>query len=163
MPVTPRVRHATVADAPALRRLINVAGHEVDDLAVVERMRDLPEGNRVLVAEVGASVIGFVHVSLDPSLLIGWRAQLAGFAVDPDHRGVEVEDRLLDAAEAWAREHGCSRLWVRTNGDPAAQPHVYRAHGFEDLDGQLALSRPLADAPAEPAPPVRVVSTVPHV
>ncbi|MTV25697.1 GNAT family N-acetyltransferase [Nitriliruptoraceae bacterium ZYF776] len=158
------VRHATVADAPALRRLIAVAGHEVDDLEVVERFRDLPEGNRVLVAEVGASVVGFAHVSLDPSLLVGWRAQLAGFAVATEHRGIGVEDRLLEAAEVWGREHGCSRLWVRSGSDRRAQNRVYRDHGFEDLDGQKAFSRPLGelDAPERPAP-VRVVSTVPQV
>lgn len=163
MPEAVRVRHATIADAPALGRLIGVLGYEVADLAVVERLRALPEGHRVLVAERGAKVVGFAHVAVDPSLLVGWRAQLAGFAVAIEHRGVGVGERLLGAADAWAREHGCTQLWVRS-GVAREDAHVfYRAQGFDDVKDQKVFARRLAPAEAATSSGGRVVSTVPHV
>lgn len=157
-----RVRHATIADAPALRRLIGTLGVEVIDLDVVDRFRALPEGHRVLVAEMGANVVGFAHVSVDPSLVAGWRAQLVGFAVATEHRGIGVGKLLLEASDAWAREHGCSRLWVRSAVDRDEAHDFYRANGFDDVTGERMLARQLGDGERSTSRPTRIISTVPH-
>lgn len=165
-----RVRRATVADAPVLARLVTELGTARAPADLVARMRSLPEGHAVLVAERGAGVVGFVHVALDPSLLAGTRAQVAATAVVPDHRGSGVGARLLDEAATWAREHGCHHLWVRADAAFEQAHGFYRATGFEELEDQLVFRRavegtvdPLSDGGGDATVVPVVVRTTPDV
>lgn len=141
-----RVRRATVADAPTLAQLIAELGSSTEASAVVVRMRSLPEGHAVLVAERGAGVVGFVHVAVDPSLVTEGRAQVAGLAVATACRGEGIGARLLDEAAAWAREHGCHHLWLRSGADHEDVHGFYRATGFGQLPDQLLFQRRIEGA-----------------
>ena len=141
-----RVRRATVADAPALTRLITELGHRSRPADLVARMRALPEGHAVLVAERGAGVVGFVHVAVDPSLIALSRAQVVAVAVAGDHRGAGIGGRLVDEAAAWAREHGCHHLWVRSSVHEEDAHGFYRAAAFEQVPDQLEFRRAIEGA-----------------
>jgi GNAT superfamily N-acetyltransferase len=163
-----RVRRATVADAPTLARLIGDLGYATHPADLGARMRSLPEGHTVLVAERGAGVVGFVHVATDPSLLVEDRAQVAGIAVAPEHRGNGIGARLLEEAAVWAREHGCHHLWVRSGADRDDTHAFYRATGFEDVREQLTFLRDIEGAvdqvaPRDPAVVPVVVRTTPSI
>lgn len=136
-----RVRRATVADAPTLAQLTAELGATPEPSALVARMRSLPEGHAVLVAERGAGVVGFVHVAVDPSLVTEGRAQVAGLAVAAACRGEGIGSRLLDAAAAWAREHGGHQLWIRSSADHGDVHGFYRATGFEELRDEVLFQR----------------------
>lgn len=141
-----RVRRATVADAPTLAHLIAELGATTEASAVVVRMRSLPEGHAVLVAERGAGVVGFVHVAVDPSLVAEGRAQVTSLAVAPTCRGEGIGARLLDEAAAWAREHGCHHLWVRSDADDEDVNGFHRATGFGELRDQMLFQRRIEGA-----------------
>jgi GNAT superfamily N-acetyltransferase len=65
----------------------------------------------VLVAEADTALIGFVTVYQDlRSVRFGLRTWVEDLAVAPQHRSRGVGKALLDAAKAWAREHGATRL-----------------------------------------------------
>lgn len=160
-----RVRRATVADAPAISYLLDA----VDPVALVARMRSLPEGHVVLVAERGAEVVGFVHVAVDPSLTGEDRAQIAGVAVAAEDRRAGVGALLVDEAAAWAREHGCHGLWIGSSAQFADAHGFYRATGFTAVDDHVEFRRPIegaVDATTGPSPggltPV-VVRTTPSI
>jgi N-acetylglutamate synthase-like GNAT family acetyltransferase len=160
-----RVRRATVADAPAIAHLLGAA----DPAALVARMRSLPEGHAVLVAERGAGVVGFVHVAVDPSLSGEDRAQVAGVAVAAEDRRRGVGALLVDEAAAWAREHGCHGLWIGSSTRHEDAHGFYRATGFTAVDDHVEFRRPIegaVDATTGPSPgavtPV-VVRTTPSI
>jgi GNAT superfamily N-acetyltransferase len=157
-----------VADAPTLARLIDELGYATHPAALGTRMRSLPEGHTVLVAERGAGVVGFVHVATDPSLLVEDRAQVAGIAVAREHRRSGVGSRLLDEAAAWARAHGCHHLWVRSASDRDETHAFYRATGFDEVRQQVTFRRHVEGAvdqvaPRDPAVVPVVVRTTPSI
>jgi N-acetylglutamate synthase-like GNAT family acetyltransferase len=151
-----RVRRASTADVPVIARLAVDLGYQTDPATLVHRFRALPEGHAVLVAEVRAHVAGFVHVAVDPSLLVATRAQVAGIGVEPGWRGRGIGGRLLDEAATWAREHGAHHLWVRSGAERAEAHAFYLAHGFEDVTDQRVFRRSVEGAVDEAAPDLRV-------
>jgi GNAT superfamily N-acetyltransferase len=63
------------------------------------------------VAIEGEALVGFCTVYLDfVSIRIGQRAWVNELAVDPSRRSQGIGKQLLDAARAWARDHGATHL-----------------------------------------------------
>lgn len=80
----------------------------------------------VLVAEgAGGAITGFCTVVLDlRSVRFGQRAWVEDLAVDPERRSAGVGKALLDAARAWAREHGATHLEL-DSGDARTDAHRF--------------------------------------
>jgi GNAT superfamily N-acetyltransferase len=55
---------------------------------------------------------------------------------------------LIDAADAWARDHGLRNLTLHTGAFNANARRFYAALGF--VEEEVRLTRPVADVPAEP-------------
>ena len=69
------------------------------------------EEAEVLVADHEGAVVGICTVYDDiDSVRFGRRAWVEDLAVDPDHRSQGAGKALLDAAKAWGRARGASRL-----------------------------------------------------
>ena len=90
----------------------------------------------VRVAEdVGGRIIGFAELSIRPHAE-GCRtdrvAFVEGWYVAPDTRNEGVGRALIGAAEAWAREQGCTELASDTEADNEASTAAHLALGFED-------------------------------
>ena len=65
----------------------------------------------VLVAELDGAVIGFATAYQGlRSVRFGLQTWVEDLAVAPQQRSRGVGKALLDAAKAWAREHGATRL-----------------------------------------------------
>ena len=81
---------------------------------------------RVLVAEADdGAVVGLCTVTLDlRSVRFGQRAWVEDLAVDPARRSVGIGKQLLDAAKAWAREHGATHLEL-DSGDARTDAHRF--------------------------------------
>lgn len=79
----------------------------------------------VLVVADGDGLAGFCTVHLDlRSVRFGQRAWVEDLAVDPGRRSRGVGKALLDAAKAWAREHGASHLEL-DSGDARHDAHRF--------------------------------------
>ena len=95
---------------------------------------DDPDG-RVLVAEDGESVAGYVYVALEP---LSWKELRgpAGFihdvAVREDARRSGIAEKLMQAAIEWLRERGAPRviLWTAAQNDAARG--LFQRLGFRD-------------------------------
>jgi GNAT superfamily N-acetyltransferase len=73
------------------------------------------EGSTVLVADAGGKLVGFITAYLDlNSVRFGRRCWVEDLAVDPTERSRRIGKRLLEAAQAWARERGASHLELDT-------------------------------------------------
>lgn len=129
------IREATGGDVRALVRLIAGMGYDVAEADVRERLAALPESHTVLVVDDG-SVLGYVHVYIDASLITGRRAQLGGLSVADGHRGRGVGETLLSGAEAWARQHACRTIWVRSGNERTDAHRFYQRCGYDHVKPQ---------------------------
>ena len=88
------------------------------------------QDSQVWVAEVSASVVGFVAVELDhPEKSMG---EISMLAVDPDHQGGGIGTALTEFALDRLRDGGMTVAMVETGGDPghAAARRTYEKAGY---------------------------------
>src|SRR5918998_835187 len=88
---------------------------------------------RVWVAEVGASVVGFVAVELHhPERSMG---EISMLAVDPDYQGGGIGSALTEFALDRLKGAGMTVATVETGGDPghAAARRTYEKAGYVHL------------------------------
>lgn len=123
------VRPGTREDLESVLALENLSFPE-DRLSRRALARFLAKPERpVLVAACGASVVGFVVLSLDRR---ADACRLYSFAVDPACRGRGVGRELLTAAERFSRAHGLSKLRLEVRYDNAPALALYERLGFEE-------------------------------
>src|SRR5215217_1137503 len=124
--------------APVFASLEQVLGSEIfgrlhpdwreDQRRAVEAVLAAKKG-RVWVAEVGASVVGFVSVEIfDPKRSMG---EISMLAVDPDYQSGGVGTALTEFALDRLKDAGMTVAMVETGGDPghAAARRTYEKAG----------------------------------
>lgn len=110
------------ADLDALRALLGAAGLPHEDLTPAH-LRDF------LLLREGEAVVGAVGLER-----FGPDALLRSLVVRPDQRGRGLGGRLVDAAEARARDEGVTRLWLLTE---TAAP-FFAARGYAPAERDRA-------------------------
>lgn len=90
-----------------------------------------PHIGRILVAREGERLVGMVNLLFTISTALGGRvALLEDMVVAPDARGTGVGSVLLRQAAEVARQEGCLRMTLLTDGDNRAAQRFYARHGF---------------------------------
>ncbi len=128
--------------APAFASLEQTLGSEifrrqhpdwrVDQRRAVENVCT-EKKERVWVAEVDVSIVGFVSVELHhPEANMG---ELSMLAVDPDYQGCGIGTALTEFALDRLKEAGMTVAMVETGGDPghAAARRTYEKAGYVHL------------------------------
>lgn len=142
------IRPATPADFPAIERIYHRAYRGLEEYAYEshwtpeEREKhtreylgwayeEEPEGFFVAVEETSGQIVGFVSVHTWGEGR-GRRAEVIEVAVDPDRQGHGLGRRLLDHAENYAQERGCTKiqLWVGSENERALR--IYRQRGYRE-------------------------------
>lgn len=138
------VREATLDDAAALADLVTQLGYPSRSEEMVTRLTTLHTADSgLLVAEVGGAVLGVVHVQRLATLVLDDAAEIGALVVDAKWRGQGVGCTLLQAAEEWARQRGCSALHVRTNIVRQRAHEFYFRNGFRQVKTSLTLVKKL--------------------
>jgi GNAT superfamily N-acetyltransferase len=98
----------------------------------------------VFVAEAkNAGVVGWLHVSKQALLESDIRAEVNGLVVKEGHRSLGAGARLIEAAEDWARKHGCKNMSVRSNVIRERAHLFYQRNGYEHYKTQKSFRKPL--------------------
>ena len=100
----------------------------------------------VFVAEsrdAAIRVIGWLHVSVSHLLECDIRAEVNGLVVAEGQRSEGAGAKLLEAAEEWARRHGCRAMNVRSNVIRERAHVFYERNGYEHYKTQKAFRKPL--------------------
>jgi GNAT superfamily N-acetyltransferase len=138
------VREATLDDAAVLADLVTQLGYPSRSEEMVTRLTTLHTADSgLLVAEVGGAVLGVVHVQRLATLVLDDAAEIGALVVDAKWRGQGVGRALLQAAEEWARQRGCSALHVRTNIVRQRAHEFYFRNGFRQVKTSLTLVKKL--------------------
>jgi GNAT superfamily N-acetyltransferase len=128
------IREASDQDVGGLAHLVVELGYEASPAAMRRRLQALADPGRAatFVADLGGSVAGFVGVRLERSYEYDDpHVRITALAVASDHRGQRIGTALLERAEAWAREHGASLVFL-TSGQQRVEAHAfYDAHGWK--------------------------------
>jgi GNAT superfamily N-acetyltransferase len=140
------VRRARTNDAPQLAELSGQLGYPTTAKEITKRMRKLKPAsqNALFVAEAqNAGVVGWTHVSVTYLVEVGTRAELNGLIVAEGQRSLGAGARLLEAAEDWARKHGCPSMSVRSNVIRERAHKFYERQGYEHYKTQKAFRKSL--------------------
>lgn len=107
-----RIRKFTIADLPQVAEIRNASiavsadfySMTVDRIRPPSEATDLELTSEILVADVGGTVRGYVHIYTDPSLMAQGRINIDGLHVHPDCQRDGLGAKLLAAATAKATE-----------------------------------------------------------
>ena len=140
-----RIRRATSGDAERLAELTTELGYPTTPKEVKSRISLLKKGGdcAVFVAESDGRVIGWIHVGTCYLLEMEPCGEVHGLIVADGKRSLGAGARLLSAAEAWARKHGCESMAVRSNVIRERAHAFYEREGFEHYKTQKAFRKPL--------------------
>jgi GNAT superfamily N-acetyltransferase len=148
------IRAAQDSDAPDVAWLTTELGYEADGPAVARRLSRIlaRDDQQFFVADLDGRVVGWVHVAVAEFVELEAFAVIGGLVVSRAHRRTGIGRRLMQAAEAWARDRRCPvvRLWsssMRTGAhqfcEALGYPNVKTQYSFgKSLDGSTdGLSR----------------------
>jgi GNAT superfamily N-acetyltransferase len=140
------IRRARSSDAARLAELSGQLGYPTSATEITKRLRKLKPAsqNALFVAEsADAGVVGWTHVSVTHLVEVGTRAELNGLIVAEGQRSLGAGARLLEAAEDWARKHGCPNMSVRSNVIRDRAHKFYERQGYEHYKTQKAFRKTL--------------------
>lgn len=141
-----RIREATLADSEVLAALSGQLGYPANGATLARRLGDVVEhhAGAVLVAvDVNDAVCGFAHAMPQHVLVVEPFVDLAGLAVGEGSRGRSVGKALLDAVEAWSREHGFTSVRVRSNVIRERAHRFYLREGYAEKKRQAVFVKRL--------------------
>jgi ribosomal protein S18 acetylase RimI-like enzyme len=85
----------------------------------------------LIVAEDGGRTVGFVRAALDDAGPCPGRIET--LVVDPGARGAGVGKLLMDAAEAWLREHGADEVAIEVVEPNTDARRFYERIGYQPM------------------------------
>jgi GNAT superfamily N-acetyltransferase len=138
------IREAAVDDAAAVADLLTQLGYPHDEDAARARLGGWADGerHRVLIAERGEAVAGFVAVAAVPYFeRAGSWARIGALAVDGAHRRRGIGRELVAAAEEAAASWGCVTVEATSSRRRREAHRFYRSLGYEDRCERSALYR----------------------
>jgi GNAT superfamily N-acetyltransferase len=142
-----RIDEATPADIPALCELLKLLFAQEAEFRPdgekqaqgLGRIIAAPEAGRILVLREQGGIVGMVNLLFTISTALGGRvALLEDMVLRPEHRGKGLGTTLLQAALAFARQSGCLRVTLLTDGDNEAARRFYQRQGF-NVSGMTAM------------------------
>jgi GNAT superfamily N-acetyltransferase len=131
-----RIRPMCEADAPRVASLTTQLGYPVEATELAARAADIraTTDDEILVATDAADrPIGWIHVGRLASLEASGMAILHGLVVDEAHRSSGTGATLVDAAEAWAREHGATSMVVYSRSTRERAHRFYERIGYAEV------------------------------
>ena len=132
------IRPMTDADADRAAELTTQLGYPVDAPTLRARLARVraSDADEIMVAtDAGDAAIGWIHVARLALLEASDLACINGLVVDEEHRSDGIGTALVEAAEAWARDHGATAIMVRSRSARV------RAHRFYERIGYVEVKR----------------------
>ena len=127
------MRPASEADAERIASLFTDEGFPVGESDIAARLArfDAP-GSAVLVADADGEAVGFIAVHLVPRFEHDEPiVRIVAVVVDPGVRERGLGRLLMEAAEAFGREHGAAFVEVTAGHHRAEARRLYESLGYD--------------------------------
>ncbi len=144
--LAPVVRLARLKDTARIAELCGQLGYPSTREQVDERLHAIQGANEhaIFVAELAeGEIVGVLEVFVMRTIESDPRAEVAGMVVAEHCRSHGVGQVLLDRAEAWAREHWCSTIGLRSNVIRERAHGFYERHGYRVVKTQKTFRKSL--------------------
>ncbi len=141
-----KIRRIKRSDAEQVAVLSGQLGYPATSVQILRRLKELKPASEhaVFVADLpGTGVVGWLHVSVAHVLESDTRAEVNGLVVADGQRSLGAGALLLDAAEKWARQHGCTAMNVRSNAIRERAHKFYERQGYVHYKSQKAFRKTL--------------------
>jgi len=141
-----KIRSQEPGDSESLAVLAGELGYPTSAAEMKARLRAIKPSadNAIFVAQAPTGdVIGWIHVSVTRLLEVPLRAEVNGLVVGEAQRSLGAGARLLDEAEAWARQKKCVNMSVRSNVIRDRAHKFYERQGYEHYKTQKAFRKRL--------------------
>jgi GNAT superfamily N-acetyltransferase len=102
-----------------------------------------PRAVALVAIDADDAPIGWIQVDRTPSLAVSDTAHIGGLVVDQGHRSEGIGQALLEAGEAWAREHGARTMTVASRIVREGAHRFYQREGYERLKTSHMFAKPL--------------------
>ncbi|HET6402434.1 MAG TPA: GNAT family N-acetyltransferase [Candidatus Kapabacteria bacterium] len=144
LPASYSVRVASIADIPAIVALVNVAfnveifleGVRTDEKNVIELMQ---KGQFFLMEENSSRIIASIYMELR-----GERGYFGMLAVEPSRQGQGLGRAMIEFAEEYCREHGCTIMDLKVLSPRKELPPYYEKLGYTNMGtDEFRPSRPI--------------------
>ena len=147
-PITIRV--ARPSDADEIARLTTQLGYDLTKGDAADRLSRIlaRDDQQFLVADVGGGAVGWVHVVFAEYVDAEAFVVIGGLVVDRAHRRLGVGRALMNRAETWARERGCSMVRLSSSATRYAAHQFYKDVGYTNIKTQYSFIKPLDAAAA---------------
>lgn len=121
-----------IADAEAVANLSSQLGYPADTAQAERRFGTIAAEGRhgLFVAQMGARVIGWVHIYGVHLLESDGYAEIGGLVVDVGARRRGVGRALMRSAEEWARTSGCPEVRLRSGLHRPEAHQFYQCIGY---------------------------------
>ena len=134
------IRLASLGDAERMAYLCHQLGYAAEEQHVRQRLPAVMSSNdhAVFVAEqAGSPLLGWVHVFRCFLVHTDPEAQIGALIIDATVRRSGVGQRLMQAAEQWAREQGCWAVYLRSNKERLDAHQFYHKIGYETVNSSV--------------------------
>lgn len=143
------IREPEPGDYARLAELAGQLGYKSSAPDVGRRLAGMQgsSDHAMYVAETSeGEVVGWIAVFVWRGVESDTRAEISGLVVDEKARSMGIGQRLLERAEQWAREKGCTAVGLRSNVIRDRAHAFYERLGYQHVKTQKAFRKAL---PAE--------------
>jgi len=139
------VRKAELQDSGAICRISRTAMGYACTVELVQKRLSSVDSSReaVYVAELGGTVIGFVHAEIYQLLYCEAMVNILGIAVDSQYRRHGAGKALLHQVENWAKSMGINTVRLNSGAARKDAHRFYEALGYMDRKEQIRLIKTL--------------------
>jgi GNAT superfamily N-acetyltransferase len=143
--MTVSIRTARASDAADIARLTVQLGYDVDEATVADRLERMLShvDEPFLIAEVDGRAAGWLHAAKTEFVDTGPFVVIGGLVVDKDFRRLGIGRLLMERAEAWALERGCSLVCLWSSSGRTAAHRFYQDLGYSNVKTQYVFAKSL--------------------
>jgi GNAT superfamily N-acetyltransferase len=154
------IRGARTSDSPEIAQLTTQLGYDLSEADAADRLSRIlrRDDQQLFVAALDGRAVGWVHVLCAEYVDAEAFVVIGGLVVDRNHRRLGIGRALMDRAEGWARERGCSVVRLTSSATRSAAHRFYEDLGYTNIKRQYSFIKPLDQAAA-----ARVRTFVPRV
>jgi len=140
------IRAPRAGDCSRMAELSGQLGYKATGAEIEKRLAAMQASPdcAVFVAELlGGHVAGWVGVFVYRCVEANTRAEISGLVVDEGIRSSGIGRRLMERAEEWAREKGCSAVGVRSQVFREGAHAFYERLGYKHIKTQKSFRKDL--------------------
>lgn len=130
-----KIRTMTAQDLPQVGRLSSQLRGKTIELESISKsfaaLSKLPDHELLVAENEEQKIVGWVHIFPFPTLGSGVVAEVGGLVVDEAARGQGVGTKLMDHAEAWAKEKKFEKVRLGSQLFRTEAHQFYQKRGYQ--------------------------------